>query len=94
MIILAAAREKESPMSDRIVEGLSPPYCAVIFTSRRTVGDDDADRRTADAMLDLAARQPEYPGVETAHAGRTGDDRLLLGKPRSDRKLEARGRAS
>ena len=42
-----------------------PPYTAVIFTSTRT----DGDRGYAvmsDAMVDLAARQPGFLGVESA----------------------------
>ncbi len=43
-----------------------PPYYAVIFVSRRRAGDDDAYRKTADRMFELAARQPGYLGVDTA----------------------------
>lgn len=46
----------------------APPYYAVIFTSRRTEGDrgygDMAQR-----MMDLAARQPGFLGVESARGG-------------------------
>ena len=42
-----------------------PPYYAVIFTSVRTQVDEGyADM--ADAMMDLAARQPGFLGVEHA----------------------------
>jgi heme-degrading monooxygenase HmoA len=41
-----------------------PPYYAVIFTSRRTDGDDGYGA-TADRMVELAAQQPGYLGVET-----------------------------
>ncbi len=42
-----------------------PPYYAVIFTSIRT--DSDAGyQATAQRMLDLAAGQPGYLGVESA----------------------------
>jgi heme-degrading monooxygenase HmoA len=43
-----------------------PPYIAVIFTSTRTPGDEGY-AAMADAMEDLAARQPGYLGVESAH---------------------------
>ena len=41
-----------------------PPYYAVIFTSRRTVGDDGYGA-AADRMVELAAMQPGYLGVDT-----------------------------
>jgi heme-degrading monooxygenase HmoA len=43
-----------------------PPYYAVIFTSLRAHGDDDGYAETADRMLELAATQPGYLGVESA----------------------------
>ncbi|MGE6790850.1 antibiotic biosynthesis monooxygenase family protein [Pseudomonas guineae] len=43
----------------------NPPYYAVIFTSQRTDGDNGyGDMATK--MLDLAAQQPGYLGVESA----------------------------
>lgn len=42
-----------------------PPYYAVIFTSVRTE-TDEGYARMADAMMDLASRQPGYLGVEHA----------------------------
>lgn len=48
-----------------------PPYCAVIFTSLRT--EQDAGYGvTAERMLELAAEQPGYLGVESAR----GEDGL------------------
>jgi heme-degrading monooxygenase HmoA len=41
-----------------------PPYYAVIFTSRRTPGDNEYGR-TADRMLELAQSMPGYLGVES-----------------------------
>ena len=41
-----------------------PPYYAVIFTSLRT-GGDDGYGATADRMVELAAQQPGYLGVES-----------------------------
>lgn len=42
-----------------------PPYYAVIFSSLRTEGDHGYGRM-ADHMLELAARQPGFLGVESA----------------------------
>ena len=51
-------------MSD-IAETPAPPYYAVIFSSVQ--GNDlDGYAETAARMLELAARQPGYLGVETA----------------------------
>ncbi|KVN40383.1 JEMB protein [Burkholderia territorii] len=41
------------------------PYYAVIFTSIRTEGDNGY-QKMADAMFELAAKQPGYIGVESA----------------------------
>ena len=41
-----------------------PPYYAVIFTSQRTPGDAGYGK-TADRMVELAAEQPGYLGVES-----------------------------
>lgn len=45
-----------------------PPYTAVIFTSIRTEGDNGYDETSA-LMDELAARQPGYLGMESAHGG-------------------------
>jgi heme-degrading monooxygenase HmoA len=45
-----------------------PPYYAVIFTSLRREGDDGYGE-TAVHMLELAARQPGFLGVESAREG-------------------------
>jgi len=42
-----------------------PPYYAVIFTSQRTEGDDGYDG-VADAMFELALKQPGCLGAEHA----------------------------
>lgn len=42
-----------------------PPYYAVIFTSLRTEGDHGYGRM-AERMLELAAQQPGFLGVESA----------------------------
>jgi heme-degrading monooxygenase HmoA len=44
-----------------------PPYYAVIFSSVRHAGDHGY-AAMADAMLDLASRQPGFLGVESARA--------------------------
>ncbi len=41
-----------------------PPYYAVIFSSRRTDGDDGYDAMAA-RMVELAAQQPGFIGVES-----------------------------
>jgi heme-degrading monooxygenase HmoA len=43
-----------------------PPYYAVIFTSRRQVGDDAAYDEMAARMAVLARQQPGYLGIESA----------------------------
>jgi heme-degrading monooxygenase HmoA len=42
-----------------------PPYYAVIFTSLRREGDDEAYARTADEMVRLAREQPGFLGIES-----------------------------
>lgn len=42
----------------------SPPYYAVIFASRRTRGDDEDYGEAADRMVELAAQQPGFLGVD------------------------------
>lgn len=42
----------------------APPYYAVVFTSQRTAPDPDYDAMAA-RMVELAARQPGYLGVES-----------------------------
>lgn len=46
--------------------GQFTPYYAVIFTSQRTDVDHAGYARTAERMLELAAAQPGYLGVEDA----------------------------
>src|SRR4051794_39471852 len=43
-----------------------PPYYAVIFTSLRT-DLEDGYAATSDRMIELAAQQPGFLGVESAH---------------------------
>lgn len=44
-----------------------PPYYAVIFTSVRAGGADDGYEEMSRRMVALAATQPGFLGVETAH---------------------------
>ena len=48
-----------------IAETIKPPYYAVIFTSVRTPGDSGYGE-TAGRMVNLAAGQPGFLGVESA----------------------------
>ena len=43
-----------------------PPYYAVIFASLRTAADDAGYARTAERMVELAAQQPGFLGVDSA----------------------------
>jgi heme-degrading monooxygenase HmoA len=43
-----------------------PPYYAVIFTSQRTATGDEAYAAMAERMVELAAEQTGYLGVESA----------------------------
>jgi heme-degrading monooxygenase HmoA len=45
--------------------GLKPPYYAVVFSNQRTQ-DDNGYSAMADRMVELAALQPGYLGVESA----------------------------
>lgn len=46
-----------------------PPYYAVIFTSIRTTTDDINYSEMAERMVELAATQPGFLGVESVRAG-------------------------
>jgi heme-degrading monooxygenase HmoA len=56
-------------MSNNIAKTPKPPYYAVIFTSLRTEGDRGYGHM-AERMVELAAQQPGFLGVESA---RTAD---------------------
>jgi heme-degrading monooxygenase HmoA len=49
-----------------------PPYVAVIFTSVRTAADDAGYASAAQAMDELARRQPGSLGVESAREAESG----------------------
>jgi len=50
---------------NRIASTPEPPYYAVIFTSQRTSGDDNAYAEMAGKMFALASQQPGFLGVES-----------------------------
>jgi heme-degrading monooxygenase HmoA len=52
-----------------IAQTPEPPYFAVIFTSLRAAGDDEAYGKMSEDMMALAAQQPGYLGVESARDG-------------------------
>lgn len=56
-----------------IADTPEPPYLAVIFTSLRTDEDDEGYAQTAAEMVELAAQQPGFLGVESS--GRSDDER-------------------
>ena len=58
-------------MASSLANTPEPPYYAVIFTSLRTEGDRGYGK-TAERMIELAAQQPGFLGVEAAR----GDDGL------------------
>lgn len=48
----------------RLAQTPEPPYYAVIFTSRRTAGDNGYGR-IAERMVDLGSRYPGFLGIES-----------------------------
>ena len=54
-----------TPAHSPLANTPEPPYYAVIFTSLRTEGDDGYGRM-ADRMVELAAQQSGFLGVESA----------------------------
>src|SRR5262249_21116934 len=61
--LAATMQGRRTPME--LAHTPAPPYYAVIFTSRRTAGDDGY-AATADRMFELAATQPGFLGVDSA----------------------------
>ena len=55
-------------MPSTLAETPAPPYYAVIFTSLRAEGDRGYGHM-ADRMVELAAQQPGFLGVETVRGG-------------------------
>jgi heme-degrading monooxygenase HmoA len=60
--------EPGSLVSMSIARTPEPPYTAVIFTSLRTPGDHGY-ARMSERMVELAAQQPGFLGVESARDG-------------------------
>jgi heme-degrading monooxygenase HmoA len=54
---------------DRFARTPEPPYYAVIFSSQRNDQDAEGYVEAADRMLELAAQQPDYLGVESVRDG-------------------------
>ena len=50
---------------DALAQTPSPPYYAIIFTSQRTEHDDGGYGAMAARMVELAAQQPGYLGIES-----------------------------
>ena len=55
----------DTPRDDALASTPEPPYWAVIFSNRRTNGDDQAYAAAAERMVELAAQQPGFLGVES-----------------------------
>jgi len=51
--------------AERFAKTPKPPYYAVIFANQRTPADPDGYGATADRMVELAAGQPGFLGVES-----------------------------
>jgi heme-degrading monooxygenase HmoA len=52
-----------------IAQTPSPPYYAVIFTSLRTDAEQEAYSAMAEHMVELAAQQPGFLGMESVRDG-------------------------
>lgn len=59
------AREKHGMTG--IARTPQPPYVAVIFSNQRSALEPTEYAATAERMLELAAEQPGYLGVESVH---------------------------
>jgi heme-degrading monooxygenase HmoA len=65
-VIIIEKQQKRSSNTACVAETPQPPYYAVIFTSLRT-DEDDGYSAMAERMVELAALQPGFLGVESAH---------------------------
>jgi hypothetical protein len=76
-------------MSDSFAKLPQPPYYAVVFSAQRTAGDDGYGD-TANAMGELASRQPGYfrSGVSPQRRSVWDDGFVLVGRIEHSR-LEA-----
>lgn len=52
-------------MMHAIAKTPEPPYYAVVFTSRASGDDVEGYQRMAERMIELAAEQPGFLGIET-----------------------------
>lgn len=52
-------------LPDALAKTPTPPYYAVVFTSRRRAVDASGYQKTAEKMIALASQQPGYLGVES-----------------------------
>ena len=52
-------------MDESIAQTPEPPYYAVVFTSQRTATDEAGYELAAARMVELAAKQPGFLGVES-----------------------------
>lgn len=59
------------PHAPTLTPPFTPPYYAVIFTSIRSAVDDGYGQM-AEAMVELAARQPGYLGMDSVRDPATG----------------------
>jgi heme-degrading monooxygenase HmoA len=66
------ARQRETSEAHMFAKTPAPPYYAVIFTSKRTDVDAAGYAAMADAMADMAAKQPGYLGHESARDNGVG----------------------
>ncbi len=55
-------------MSSTVVEGLTPPYYAVVFTSLERVEQEEGYDKMAARMLELVQKQPGYLGHESSRS--------------------------
>src|SRR5437879_6597181 len=56
-------------MVSALAETSKPPYYAVVFTSVRTDHDGPGYEQMANRMVEMAAQQPGFLGVESARGG-------------------------
>ena len=57
-----------TPVSAPSRDGWPDRYFAVIFTAQRTLSDEDMYSLMAERMVELAAQQPGFLGVESARS--------------------------
>ena len=65
---LIEAHHMTNPSANLIAATPRPPYYAVVFTSLRSSGDEAAYAQMAQRMIELAAEQPGFLGVESARS--------------------------